>query len=149
MTRIDLPNLISGLLVIAITLPFALEALQYPLDESGSVGPGAFPLGVAVVGVVLGLVICVRSLRRSEAFAVPYSVRAPAAVLGAIAAFALLIQQVGLIPTLAAVTGIAALATKESRFVPVIALAAGVGVGCWLIFVVFLGMTIPAFRIPL
>lgn len=54
-------NLVRGVFLMAIALAFALEALRYPIGQFSRAGPGLFPLMVASLLFVIGVVTVVRS----------------------------------------------------------------------------------------
>ncbi|MCJ8520939.1 uncharacterized BrkB/YihY/UPF0761 family membrane protein [Pseudorhizobium tarimense] len=149
MRPINKPNLLGGLIVIGISLPFALEAGQLLADDPGLTGPGAFPAAVAVVSVMIGLVLCGLSLRNRVPSRIKASYRAPAAVLAAVISFTLMIKSFGMMPTLFVVTLIAAFGSRQGVSKRTVWLAMFMAVFGWLVFSVGLGMTIPAARIPL
>jgi hypothetical protein len=155
----DIRNVFGGILVIAGGGAFAWAAAHYPFGEPNTPGPGAFPLGVALVAVIFGLAILFTGLTgRGAAPAQPAEdgdaaaardLRAPAAVLGAIAAFALAIERLGFVPAVFLTTFTAALGSRDLTMPRRLALALAVALGCWAIFLLGLGMTMPAFRSPL
>ncbi len=149
MPRIDYHGLLGGFLVLGAGTAFAVAAAQYPLGTSDQPGPGVFPLSVALFAVAMGALICVLSLLRHLGGNVRISFRAPAAVLGSIATFALLIPKVGLLPTVFAVALVAALGSRDTKPAHALALALFMALSSWLVFIEILGMTMPAFRSPL
>jgi putative tricarboxylic transport membrane protein len=143
-------GLIGGALVIAAGAAFAGAAWHYPLGTPGDLGPGAFPLAVAVAAMLFGAAICLFALfgTAPAGGAPPFRLRAPLAVIGAIAVFALLIQRLGLVPTVFAVTLVAGLGSPELGGWQRLALALFVAAACWALFLGIMGMTVPAFRLP-
>ena len=54
-------NLVRGLLLLAISLAFGLQALRYSVGQLGRPGPGMFPLLVSCLLFTIGLITVVRS----------------------------------------------------------------------------------------
>ena len=149
MSKVNRRDMAGGLLVAAGGAAFALQSAQYPMGQLGAPGPGTFPLGVALVAVALGLILCVSAVLRARSEPLQMSHRAAIAVVAAVATFGILIQRVGLAPTVFVVVIIAALGSREMRPLRILGLAFFMSVGCWLVFIEGLGMTMPAFRSPL
>lgn len=148
MVRFDPRDMAGGILVAALGLAFVIPALNYPLGRLAAPGPGAFPMSLGLITVVLGLAIIVRGFVMGGGQRVEIHIRSAVAVTGAILAFALLIRVIGLVPTLFIVVIVSALGSSQSRLWPTLAIAAGSAAGGWLVFIVGLGLPIPAVRIP-
>jgi Tripartite tricarboxylate transporter TctB family len=147
--RIDFRSLMGGLLVIAVGAIFAVLSRDYDMGSAVAPGPGAFPFAVAIAAMVFGAPICVVALLSSAPRRPAIALRAPLAVLGAVAAFALLVKGTGLVPAVVACTLVSALASSGAPLWHRAALAAFLAFACWLIFVVLLGLAVPPFRNPL
>lgn len=148
MVRADIRDIVGGLLVMATGGIFAYAASFFPLGSGRVLGPGYFPIAVGTITAGIGLWIFATAFTRSGMIK-KVRLTSLLAVLGAIAAFGLLIQRVGLVPTIIVVVVISALGSPDSRPLPVAALALFMALACWLIFTRGLGLPMPAFRNPL
>ncbi len=143
------------------------EAIQYGIGSLAEMGPGLFPAMVSVLLAGMGLVILVlngRDLDAEEPPAQHDAVVVPppsgpvgplvvARVLGcitlAVAAFALLIESLGLALSTLALVFVASLARRGTAFRQAAMLAVGLTLFCCLVFGTLLGPEIrllPAFR---
>ncbi len=137
---------IGPLIMLAAGLAFAFGAVAtLDLGSLRRMGPGAYPLLVGGLLAMLAAVCLVQNLRSPMAT----GKADPIAVLGVVAgvaAFAFFTPMLGVLPA----TAIAVFATGSAipgfRWPFRIALALGVAVGVWLIFVRGLGMPFIAIR---
>lgn len=130
----------AGLMFIGFGLLFAWTASGYSLGRAGRMGPGYFPLALAVVLLGLGLVITLRSVvLRSEPVA-RLRVWPLLALTVAIAAFGLAIEPLGLVAAVPLVTVIASRAGPEFRWLEVAGLALALVVFTTLVFIYGLGL---------
>lgn len=148
MMKGDTRDIVGGALVMAIGAAFAWSASFFPMGSGRVLGPGYFPIAAGAIAFGLGLWIFVTGLFRSGRIG-RIAFRPLIAVMASIAAFGLLLQRIGLIPTLIIVVVIGALGSTATRPLPVALLALGLSVSCWLIFVKGLGLNMPVFRSPL
>lgn len=148
MQRRTLISQIGPLLMLAAGLAFALGAVaSLDLGSLRRMGPGAFPLLVG--GVLSGLAVIglIQNLRAPMDTATPD----PIAVLGVVAGvagFAFLTPLLGVLPATAIAVFLTGAAIPGFRWPFRLALAAGVSVGVWLIFVQGLGMPFVPIRWP-
>ena len=133
---------ITGAVLAVGGLLFAWYAAEhYDLGTLRRMGPGMFPMGQGLVMAVLGLAIMIwapeRNLIRPE-----FNPGVAIKVVGAVAAFGLIIGYFGLIPAVLATVTIASLAERPFRPVSVLLSAGFLCVLSWLIFKVGLGLGI-------
>jgi hypothetical protein len=94
--KVDLKELLSGLLLILVAAAFAVIALRsLSLGSARAMGPGYFPLMVTVPLAGLGLIIAVRSLGRATMAQQLIRPVALLLVLAAPIAFALTVRGLG------------------------------------------------------
>lgn len=137
---------IGPVLMLAAGLFFVLGALTaLDLGSFRRMGPGAFPLLVGGLLCLLALIGLVQSLRQPLAPGRPDPM-AVLGVVGGVAAFAFFTPLAGVLPA----TAVAVLATGSVipgfRWRYRIALAIGVSLAVWLIFVLGLGIPFIAIR---
>lgn len=147
MKSVDKRDLTAGLVLIVIGLVFAIGSLQLRIGTARSMGAGFFPLMFSAATVVIGLLVALPALSRGGDLIIP-PWRPFLAVTGSIAAFAALMEPFGLLPAVVAAVCLAAVADRRSTPTGTVFLAAGLAAGCWVLFVVALGLQIPIFRMP-
>lgn len=140
------PDLLSGLLLVAIGAGFAWAARSYDFGSGARPGPGYFPFGLGVLLMLLGAALVAGS-RREPATApgprVPIRWRPLLFVIGAIVLFALGVPRLGLWITLPLTVITASAASAEFRWREVLLNALVLTVASWLVFVVGLKLSLP------
>lgn len=119
-------------------------ARGYPVGSARMMGPGYVPILLVMLLGGVGVLLAFRSLRASGALA-PFRLRPFLAVVGAMAAFALLIRTAGLMPATFALACIASLAESPLRPVATLVFALGLCTLAWLIFIQGLQMPMRLF----
>ncbi len=135
---------VAGLLFIAIGLVFGLVGLDYGIGQLRRFQPGFFPVVVASALVIVGVFTALKGLRTQDDAITGWSPRA-LVVLGAVVLFALLIQPLGLLLTVAVTSLIASIAGHHRFDLQAVALAAALGVASWLVFVLLLNVPVRLF----
>lgn len=144
----DHRDIAAGGFLVAVGLGAALyAATHYGMGSLRNIGPGAFPTGAGLVLAALGLAMLVPALGRAGVRG-PVEGGVAAAVLASVAAFALVLPRFGLVPATVALVVVARLAARPARPAGTLALAAGLSVLAWAVFVVALGVPLAAFRWP-
>ncbi|WP_323765462.1 tripartite tricarboxylate transporter TctB family protein [Marinovum sp.] len=137
---------IGPLLMLGAGLAFALGAmLTLELGSFRRMGPGAFPLLVGGLLCLLALIGLVQSLRQP----LPLDRPDPMAVLGVVggvAAFAFLTPLTGVLPATAAAVLATGAVIPGFGLPQRLALALGVALAVWLIFVLGLGIPFIAIK---
>lgn len=151
MRHIDAREFISGAALVAIGLFVALYASShYEIGVPARMGPGFFPTALGWIVGALGVLVIASSFRRAihALTPPPFAVRPFLAVVIAVAAFAALIERIGLMPTALILAVIASFAGRNFKLGKAVLLGACLAVLSWLIFTVGLNMTLPAFKLP-
>lgn len=147
MVKLDKTDLISGLVVLAISSFFAYGALDYRIGTMTRMGPGYVPLVLGLIGMVLGAAIILTAFGRSGGLE-SFRWRVVLPVVASITAFLLLLPRTGLIPATFVAVVVAAFASPKSRILPTLLLGVVVAALIWIGFVVLLGLPIPVLRSP-
>lgn len=147
MPRLDKSDLVSGLIIIVIGALFAYGATDYRMGTLTRMGPGFVPFGVGVIMVGIGLLVLIGAIGR-EGDLPGIDLRGLGAISSAILAFALLLPLAGMIPAAVVTVVLATFAVPALRWPAILALAVGVAVGAWVLFVVLLDLAIPVLRNP-
>ena len=140
-------DFVGGLVVALIGALFFAGAMNMRVGDALEMGPGYFPMLASGFVVVLGLAIAGLGVLRANAIVKP-EWRPALASLGAIFAFGVLLEQIGLIPAIMAGIFIGALGDPASRPRETALLAVGTAMLGWLIFRVALGLQMPGLRLP-
>ncbi|MGE0211919.1 MAG: tripartite tricarboxylate transporter TctB family protein [Parvibaculaceae bacterium] len=141
MTSLNIRDAAAGAIFLVIGALFALGTLDLDMGSGLKMGPGFFPLILAVTLMLLGLgVIGTAFLTASEPIGtVPW--RGVALILLAPVVFGLTVRGLGLVPALALATLIASFASR--RMNPIIAVLVTVGLVLFCVVVFHYGLGLP------
>jgi hypothetical protein len=141
---------VDGLGGLVLTLVGALVVvLTWHLDAGtpAEIGPGGPPRVFAIILLALGLLQVAASLfraqRSGDTLEVGFATRQVVAVLGAVVAFGLLVQPLGVVgaaPILLVLAGLASTETRWREYVPYVI---GLPIFCAVLFRITLGLPIP------
>jgi putative tricarboxylic transport membrane protein len=134
-------NVFVGLILIAIALLFGVSSLSLNLGTAGRMGPGYFPLMLAIALGLLGVAIFATGLSRASEWPDALNIRGMALVGLGVIVFAFGARPLGLVPTVFFSSLLFSLAGRDFR--PISAVVAGLvlAFGCWALFIV--GLTLP------
>ena len=142
----DNKNFMSGLFFIGTGALGLFMAQDYPMGTALRMGPGYFPIVLSAMIILFGIYCLIQGLLKPEPLAGSnWSVRALVILPIATVVFGLLMEHAGFIPALIALIFIAAYAGKEFKFVEVLALAIGLTIASWALFIWGLGLPYPLF----
>ncbi|WP_271201361.1 tripartite tricarboxylate transporter TctB family protein [Methylopila turkensis] len=138
----------AGGIFIAIAAAFALGTMDLTIGTALRMGPGYFPLLLAGVLGLLGVIILLKSFGRPsvEIGTVPW--RGAALILISPIVFGLTIRWLGLAPSVALVVAISAFASRRSTVKLAVALTLALTLFCVIVFQRWLGLPIPVFNGP-
>lgn len=142
-------DLIGGVLLMALGAFVAYYAsTHYELGTLRRMGPGMFPTLLGYLLCVVGLLIAAPSLyrARSDAQGEPVEWRSLITVGGALAAFALTVNKLGIIPAILLMTAISAYADGRLRPLGILLLGGVLAGLAVLVFHVLLGTPFPLLR---
>jgi hypothetical protein len=132
----------TGIMFLAFAAVALLAAHGYVLGTAGRMGPGYFPMLLGGVLGLLGIILVVRSFAIDGEPVTRLHLLPLVVIAIAVCLFGLLIERLGLVISLVAVTIVSALASRESRPVEYTALA--------LVLAAFsVGVFVYALRLPL
>jgi hypothetical protein len=138
--KISLRDAGAGLSVLLLGVFFLANALRYGLGTAQRPGPGFFPTLVATLAVLMGVIMIVQSFKGSRVEWPRADWRAFAAVLAAVAAFAVSLSYLGLLAAVFFCVCLCSLASPNFKPAHILVLAAGTAAAFWLVFVVGLGL---------
>ena len=136
----------SGLMFLGIGAAFAWGATIYSFGSSARPGPGYFPFGLGVLLAILGAVMLFKALTIEVEGGDPIGSVAwkPLVyIVGTVAVFGWTLPHLGMFLALPILVVIAARAGDEFHWGEVLANAALLTVGSWVIFIYGLKLTIP------
>lgn len=143
---VDLKDALSGLALMGVGVWFGVTALRrLSLGSANAMGPGYFPLMVAIGLTILGLVIALRSIGRATREDSYVGPRALACILVAPVLFAFGVAPLGFVPAVALTGFVAAFGSTLMTLRFALALTAGLTALSTLVFVQLLQMPVQLF----
>lgn len=137
---VDRANALCGAIFVALGAVFAIQSAGLELGTAFRMGPGYFPLGLAVLLVALGGIILVQSLRvKGEAIGA-IAWRGMLFILPAPVFFGLTVRGLGFLPSIFVACLIACFASRRMRPAWALVLAAAVTLFAWAVFLKGLGL---------
>jgi hypothetical protein len=133
-------NFIVGLIFLCLAMLFGISALRLNLGTAGKMGPGYFPLVLAIALGLLGLVVLIEGLRKPGERPEGTNIRGVILVGLSVAVFAFGVRPLGLVPTVAAASLLFSLAGHEFRPVSATIAALVLALGSWAVFIIGLRM---------
>ena len=136
----------SGLMFIAIGIGFAWGATSYNFGSSAKPGPGFFPLGLGVLLALLGSLVLFKALTIEVEGGDPvgsFAWKPLLTILLAVVVFGLALPKLGMAVTLPLLVLIASLAGGEFSLKDALINSVVLTVGCWVIFIYGLKLTLP------
>ena len=115
----------AGVIFLLFGLCAVLVGRDYPMGTALRMGAGYFPFVLGALLLLLGAVICVKSLVVAGEKLEPIGWRALPLVLMAIGAFAVSVDSIGLVGATVLMTVIGAAASPESRWREVVVVTIG------------------------
>ncbi len=143
--RFDTANLLCGLLFIGLGLFFVIQSFSLELGTAFRMGPGYFPLVLAGVLTLLGVVILVQSVKVTGEAIGAIAWRGMLFILPAPIVFGLLVRGAGFVPALFVAAFIASFASERLRVPAALALATGITFFSVLVFSYGLGLPFERF----
>lgn len=138
----SMKDLLAGLIFIGFGIAFGYTSLTYDVGTALRMGPGYFPLILAVVILLLGVVIVVQAFVAGPD-EIPLG-RVPwlglILLVGGLVFFGATVRGLGLAPSLFVTVFTSAFASQRTGFLGALALAAALTFICTAIFIWALGM---------
>ncbi|HYD59951.1 MAG TPA: tripartite tricarboxylate transporter TctB family protein [Noviherbaspirillum sp.] len=135
----------AGLLCAAFGLFFAVVGSQYRFGTAAKMGPGYFPTVLGCVVVVLGLLVTLTSMspKAAQERVPAFAWKPLVLVLGAVALFGLLLNQLGLVLCIVMLVCVSSMASHEFTWKGTILNATALLVLCMTVFVWALQLQFP------
>lgn len=135
----------AGVLLTLAGSVFGAQSLGLEIGTALRMGPGYFPLVLAVILMLLGLLILAAALRTPGEPTGATAWRGMMFILPAPIVFGLTVRGLGFVPSVFLTTLVAAMASARMRILPALALALAVTVFCTLVFSYGLGLPFQRF----
>ncbi len=136
----------SGLMFIAVGIGFAWGSLTYSFGSSARPGPAYFPFGLGILLAVLGALVLFKALTIEVEGGDPvghFAWKPLFVILLAVVLFGVLLPRLGMAVTLPLLILVSSWAGDEFRLQEAIINSIVLTVGCWVIFIYGLKLTIP------
>jgi hypothetical protein len=140
MTKVNKADFAAGLLFVLFGTVFGLSAVGLEIGTTLRMGPGYFPMALAIILTGLGVAIVISAFASVGEAVGPFAWRGMVLILAAPVFFGLTVRGLGLVPSLFLTTLIAALAGPKLRLPGAFALALAVTVFATLVFSYGLGL---------
>jgi hypothetical protein len=140
MAKVNKADLTAGLLFTLFGVIFALSAFGLQMGTTLRMGPGYFPMVLALILTGLGLAIVVSAFASVGEALGPFAWRGMILILAAPVFFGLTVRGLGLVPSVFVTTLVAALAAPKLRLPSALALSLAVTVFATLVFSYGLGL---------
>lgn len=137
---VDRANALCGAIFLVLGTFFAIQALGLELGTAFRMGPGFFPLALAAVLILLGLIVIVSAFRVEGEHVGALAWRGMLLILPTPIFFGLTVRGLGFVPSIFVTTLIACFASTRMRPIPALLLAAVVTAFCTLVFLKGLGL---------
>ncbi len=141
----DSTNAICGTIFVALGVFFAYQSFNLELGTTFRMGPGYFPLALAIVMTLLGVVILVQSTRIEGEPIGPIAWRGVLFILPAPIFFGLTVRGLGFVVALFFTALIACFASQKMRPLMAVALSFGITVFSVAVFSYALGLPFERF----
>ena len=127
MQRAGIRDILSGLIFVGFGAAFGYAATGYPLGTAFRMGPGYFPLVLAGLMALLGVLIVAKGVTAAAAEGEigPVPWRGVVLILAALVYFGACIRGLGLVPSLFGAALLSALASRRNGPVSALVIAAG------------------------
>lgn len=140
MDRINRADFAAGIIFVLFGLGFGISALDLEMGTTLRMGPGYFPMVLAVLLTGLGLAIVATSFRTTGEAVGIYAWRGMVFILGAPVFFGLTVRGLGFVPSIFLTTLLAAFAALKLKPAQTVLLAVVVTIFCTLVFSIALGL---------
>ncbi len=141
----DRTDIITGLLLMGISLFFGIQTLSLEVGTSLRMGPGYFPVMLSGILFALGLIVFIKAFGRAGEPFGKISWRGMLFILPAPILFGLTVRGLGFVPALFLTALVAAQASTRMRPVPALILAILVTIVSTIVFSYALGLPFERF----
>jgi hypothetical protein len=146
MDRLNLRDVLAGLIFILIGASFALSARSIEIGTAFRMGPGYFPLLLSGLLMLIGAVIALSALANGTNESLgPVPWRGLVLVLAAPVVFGLTVRRLGLVPAIVITSVLSVYASRRAGSRLAAVMAAGLTLFCLAVFTYGLRLPLPLF----
>ena len=142
---VDRGNALCGAIFLALGIFFGVQSLGLDLGTAFRMGPGFFPLALAAVLILLGVIVFAHALRFEGEPVGAIAWRGMLFILPAPIFFGLTVRGLGFVPSIVLTSLIACFASTRMRVLPATLLSAVVTAFCTWVFLKGLGLSFRMF----
>ena len=135
----------AGVLFAVIGASFAIvvQVYEYPIGNTRRMGPGFFPLVIAVILAIIGLVIVAKAFVTDGEAVSKFAWRPLLWILGGVVLFGVLVKTIGLVLGIIMLVLVSSFGGHEFKLKEQLIAATILAAGCTLVFVKGLGLSFP------
>jgi hypothetical protein len=141
-SRTNARDLAAGIFLTATAIVGLFLNREYTLGSAAQMGPGYMPMLVFSLLGFLGIIIIIGALRDAPDPLGRWAWRELVLILGAMASFGVLLEEVGLALSVATAVVISSLADRSQTIKGIVVLTVSLVAICWLIFIYGLGLNV-------
>lgn len=139
-------NFLCGLLFIVFAAALGWQALELPIGRASEMGPGYFPLALAILLALLGVILVIGSwTATTHDLLTRFEWRGFITVILAVIVFGVTIRRLGFVPAVVMTLALATLASSKFRPLSAFGMVALLPAFCWAVFVKGLGLPVRPF----
>lgn len=138
-------DLWAGLACVAFGVAAVWIGADYPLGQSGRIGPGYAPRLLGSLLIATGLLLALRAPFTADPIEALFAPRPVLLVLASVLAFALVFAWAGLMAAILVSVAIACLATPDNGWQTALGLGLLLAIFAWALFVKALRLPLPVF----
>jgi len=140
--KMNAKDLATGVFLIAVAALGLILNMENALGTAAQMGPGYMPMLIFSLLAILGVVVIVGGLRSGPDPLEKWAWKELVLILGAMAAFGVLIERIGLGLSVATVVVISTLADRSHTVLGVAGLTVALVFICWLVFILGLNLNV-------
>ena len=133
----------TGLIYIVIGLSAVLIGREYGMGSAVRMGPAYFPFILGMILIAIGAIAVIRAFIVQGTPIGGFAIKGLLLVISSVFLFGLIVRDAGIVIALPLLVILSAVASSRFRWLPTIALAAGLTVFCVFVFIKGLGVPLP------
>jgi hypothetical protein len=133
----------TGLIYIVIGLSAVLIGREYGMGSAVRMGPAYFPFILGMILIAIGAIAVIRAFIVQGTPTGGFAIKGLLLVISSVFLFGLIVRDAGIVIALPLLVILSAVASSRFRWLPTIALAAGLTVFCVFVFIKGLGVPLP------
>jgi len=140
--KLNAKDIATGVFLIAVAAIGSLLNLENATGTAAQMGPGYMPMLIFSLLAILGVAVIVVGLRNGPDPLERWAWKELVLILGAMAAFGVLIERIGLALSVATVVVIASIADRSHSVLGIAGMTIALVFICWLVFILGLNLNV-------